>query len=129
LEKSKIDFEKHEMNCKNSSHFSDSKFCKNCKTLENKIHYLVRTVHKLSKGKSNFETVLASQKCVFVKSGLGFYPRNKQKMGFQRLFQKCRKNNRLKDQNNWLLHAFTARREATLLDSVKLGNIFFLKVS
>jgi len=77
LEKSKIDFKKLEMHCKNSSHLSDSKFCKNCKTLESKIHYLVRTVDKLSKGKFNFETVLASQKCVFGKSGLGFYPQNK----------------------------------------------------
>jgi len=34
-------------------------------------------VDKLSKGKSNFETILASQKCVFGKSGLGFYPQNK----------------------------------------------------
>ena len=74
LEKSKIDFEKLEMHCKNSFHLSDSKICKNCKTLESKVHYLVRTVDKLSKGKSNFETVLASQKCVFGKSGLGFYP-------------------------------------------------------
>jgi len=32
---------------------------------------------KLSKGKSNFETVLASQKCVFGKFGLGFNPQNK----------------------------------------------------
>ena len=76
MEKSKIDFEKLEMHCKNSSHLSDSKI-KNCKTLESKIHYLVRIVDKLSKGKSNFETVLASQKCVFGKSSLGFYPQNK----------------------------------------------------
>jgi len=77
LEKSKIDFEKLEMHCKNSSHLSDSKICKSCKTLESKVHYLVRTVDKLSKGKSNFETILASQKCVFGKSGLRFYPQNK----------------------------------------------------
>ena len=32
---------------------------------------------KLSNGKSNFETVLAYQKYVFGKSGLGFYPLNK----------------------------------------------------
>jgi len=34
-------------------------------------------VDKLSKGKSNFETVLASQNCIFGKSGLGFYPQSK----------------------------------------------------
>ena len=87
LEKSKIDFEKLEMHCKNSSHLSDSKICKNCKTLESKIHYLVRTVDKLSKGKSNFETFLASKKCVFGKSGLGFYPQNN-KNGISKPFSK-----------------------------------------
>jgi len=87
LEKSKIDFEKLEMHCKNSSHLSDSKICKNCKTLQSKIHYLVRIVDKLSKGKSNFETVLASKKCIFGKSGLRFYPQNK-KNGISKPFSK-----------------------------------------
>jgi len=39
--------------------------------------HLVKTVDKLSKGKSNFENVLASQNCVFGKAGLGFNPQNK----------------------------------------------------
>jgi len=62
LEKSKIDFEKH---CKNSSHMCASLVCENCENLEKKVHYLVSNVDKLSKGKSNFENVLASQNCVF----------------------------------------------------------------
>ena len=33
---------------------------------------------KLSKGKSNFENVLASQSCVFGKAGLAFNPQNQQ---------------------------------------------------
>jgi len=33
---------------------------------------------KLSKGKSNFEGVLASQNCVFGRAGLGFISQNKQ---------------------------------------------------
>ena len=33
---------------------------------------------KLSKGKSNFENVLASQNCVFGRADLGFNPQNKQ---------------------------------------------------
>jgi len=37
----------------------------------------VKTVDKLSKGKSNFENVLASQNCVFGKSRLGFNPQSK----------------------------------------------------
>ena len=36
------------------------------------------TVDKLSKGKSNFENVLASQDFVFGRAGLGFNPQNKQ---------------------------------------------------
>ena len=52
--------------------------CENCENLEKKVHYLVRTMDKLSKGKSNFENVLASQNCVFGKAGLGFNPQNKQ---------------------------------------------------
>jgi len=87
LEKSKNDFENLEMHCKSSCHLCNSKVCENCKTLESKVHYLVKTVDKLSKGKSNFETVLASQKCVFVKSGLGFYPQNK-KNGISKPFSK-----------------------------------------
>ena len=74
LENSKTDFENLEMSCKKSSCLCHSKAGENCKTIESKVHYLVRNVDKLSKGKSNFEIVLASQKCVFGKSGLGFYP-------------------------------------------------------
>jgi len=77
LENSKTDFENLELHFKNSSYLCHSKACENCKTLECKVHYLVRTVDKLSKGKSNFETVLAYQKCVFGKSGLGFNPQSK----------------------------------------------------
>jgi len=37
----------------------------------------LKTLDKLTIGKSNFEDVLASQKCVFGKVGLGFYPQSK----------------------------------------------------
>ena len=56
----------------------DSLVCENCENLEKKVHYLVSIVDKLSKGKSNFENVLASQNCVFGRFGLGFNPQNKQ---------------------------------------------------
>jgi len=52
-------------------------FVKTVNLLKIKIHYLVKTVDKLSKGKSNFENVLASQNCVFGKYGLGFNPQSK----------------------------------------------------
>jgi len=87
LEKSKIDFEKHKKHCKNSSHVYGSLICENCENLENKVHYFVRTVDKLSKGKSNFENVLASQNCVFGRAGLGFNPQNKQD-NFSKKFSK-----------------------------------------
>jgi len=62
---------------KNSSCKCDSLVCENCESLEKKIHYLVKTVDKLSKGKSNFESVLASKNCVFGKDRLSFNPQNK----------------------------------------------------
>ena len=77
LEKSKRDFENLETHYKNSSYKCDTLICENCENLERKVHFLVSTVDKLSKGKSNFENVLASQNCVFGRVGLGFNPQNK----------------------------------------------------
>jgi len=79
LNNSKNNFENLEMIYENSSCKCDSSFCKNCESFENKVHYLVETVDKFSKGQSNFETVLASQKCVFGKVGLGFNPHSKKR--------------------------------------------------
>ena len=78
IEKSKNDFKNLENHFKNSSCKCDTLICENCENLEKKVHYLVNTVGKLSIGKSNFENVLASQSCVFGKTGLGFNPQNKQ---------------------------------------------------
>jgi len=77
LEKCKDDFENIDLIYKNSTCNCDSKFCKNCEKLESKIHYLLKTMDKLTTGKYNFEDVLASQNCVFGKTGLGFYPQSK----------------------------------------------------
>jgi len=91
LENSKTDFENLEMLYKNSSCKCDSLVCKNCVSLEKKVHYLVKIVDRLSKGKSNFETVLASQNCVFGKAGLGFNPQSKKNdfpMPFSKLPEK-----------------------------------------
>jgi len=78
IEKSKNDFKNLEIHFKNSSCKCDTLICENCENLEKKVHYFVDTVDKLSKGKSNFENVLASQSCVFGKAGLGLNPQNKQ---------------------------------------------------
>ena len=77
IEKSKNDFKNLENHFKNSSCKCDTLICENCENLEKNVHYLVDTVDKLSKGKSNFENVLASQSCVFGKAGLSFNPQNK----------------------------------------------------
>jgi len=85
LENSINDFETLELIYKSFSCECDSSFCKNCESLENKNHYLVKSVDKLSKGKSNFENVLAPQTCVFEKSRLGFNPQSKNN-GISKLF-------------------------------------------
>ena len=64
---------------KNSYCNCDSSFCENCESFQKKVHYLVKTVDKFSKGQSNFKTVLASQKCVFGIAGLGFNPHSKKR--------------------------------------------------
>jgi len=51
LENLKNDFENLELIYKNSSCKCDSSFCENCESLEKKVHYLVKTIDKLSKGK------------------------------------------------------------------------------
>jgi len=77
LNNSKTDFENLEMIYQNSSCKCESSSCKSCASLQKKVLYLVKTADKISKGKSNFENVLASQNCVFEKSGLGFNPQSK----------------------------------------------------
>jgi len=77
LGKTKEDFENLDLIYKNSYCSCESKVCENCENLERKIHYLLKTLDKLTNEKSNFKDVLASQNCVFGKVGLGFYPQNK----------------------------------------------------
>ena len=73
--KTKEDFENLDLIYKNSSCSCESKVCENH---ERKIQYLLKTVGKLTIGKSNFEDVLAYKNCVFGKAGLGFYPQSKE---------------------------------------------------
>jgi len=77
LSNTNVDFNNLELIYKNSSCNCDSSCCKNCKTLQEKVLNLVKTIDIISKGKSNFENVLASQQCVFGKSGLGFNSQSK----------------------------------------------------
>jgi len=70
LNNSKNDSENLEIIYKYFSCKCDSNFCES-------VHYLLKIVDKFFKGQSNFEIVLASQKCVFGKVGLGFNPNSK----------------------------------------------------
>ncbi|XP_068466221.1 uncharacterized protein [Phaseolus vulgaris] len=95
LEKSKVDFENLDLIYKNSACMCDSNFCENCENLEKKIHYLLKTVDRLTTGKSNFENVLAYQNCVFGKAGLGFYPQSR-KNGISKPFSSVLENQSIK---------------------------------
>ena len=86
LDNSKTDFENLEIIYKNFSCKCDSSFCENCESLQKNVHYLVKTVDKFSKGQSNFEIVLASQKCVFGKDGLSFNPKKQEQINFKAIF-------------------------------------------
>jgi len=77
--KTNEDLENLDLIYKNSSCSCEKISCENCELLEKKICYLLKTLDKLTSGKSNFEDVLASPKCVFGKVGLGFYPQSKEK--------------------------------------------------
>ena len=57
------------------------------KILKRKFIILLELWIKLSKGKSNFENVLASQNCDFGRAGLDFNPQNKQDK-FSKTFSK-----------------------------------------
>jgi len=123
LENSKTDFE---ILYKNSFCKCDTLICENCENLEKKVSYLVKTVDKLSKGKFNFENVLASQNCVFGKDGLGFNPLNKQDK-FSKSFSKLPEKQPIVLSKQPVVTCFYCMKDVILSDSIKLGNILFLK--
>jgi len=95
LNNSNADFKNLELIYQNSSCKCDSSFYKNCESSQKKVLYLVKNVDTISKGKSNLEDVLASQKCVFGKSGLGFNPQSKNS-GCSKPFSTITKNQSVK---------------------------------
>jgi len=109
LDNSKTDFENLEMIYQNSScKCVGSSSCENCESLQKKVHYLLKTMNKFSKGQSNLETVLASQKCVFGKAGLGFNPNINNKSVSKPFSSFFFKNNLLFYRNNRLKFVITA---------------------
>jgi len=126
LEISKTDFEKLEMLYKNSSCKCDSIVCENCESLEKKVHYLVKTVDKLSKGKSNFETFLASQKCVFGKSGLGFNPQSKES-GISKPFSKVPEKQPIEKSKQLVVTCFYCMKRGHSIRFCKIRKYFVPK--
>ena len=92
--------------------------CENCENLEKKVHYLVRIVDKVSKGKSNFKNVLPSQNCVFGRAGLGFNPQNKQD-NFSKNFSKQPVKQPIVKSKQSVVTCFYCMKKGLLLDSAK----------
>jgi len=91
LGKTKEDFENLDLIYKNSTCICESKVFENRENHERKIHYLLKTLDKLTIGKSNFEDVLASQNCVFWKSWVRFLSTKQRKWDFKTFFNCTRK--------------------------------------
>ena len=81
---------------------------------------------KLSKGISNFETVLASQKCVFGKSGLGFYPQNK-KNGISEPFSKVPEKQPIERSKQPVVTCFYCMKGGHSVRFCKIRKYFFPK--
>jgi len=127
LENSKTDFENLEMLYKNSSYKCDSLVCENCESLEMKVHYLVKIVDRLSKGKSNFENVLASQNCVFGKAGLGFNPQSK-KNEFSMSFSKLSEKQPIEKSKQPVVTCFYCMKRGQFVRFYNIRNILFREV-
>jgi len=123
----KNDFENLELIYKKSYCKCDSSFCENCESHEKKVHYLVKTVDKLSKGKSNFETVLSSQKLYFWKSWIGFNPQSK-KSGVSNPFSTLCEKQPIEKSKQPVVSCFYCMKKGHFVIFCELGNFLFLKV-
>jgi len=82
LEKVKTDFEHLNMIFQSSNYEGESSTptkYENCKVLQAKVKYLVKTSSKLAMGTTNLNVVLGSQNCVFDKVELGYKPKFQKK--------------------------------------------------
>ena len=126
LENSKTDLGNLELHYKNFSYLCHSKACENCEILKNKVYYLIKSVDKLSKDKSNFETILASQKCVFGKSGLGFNPQSN-KNGISKPFSKVLEKQPIEKSKQLVLTCFYCMKRGHFVRFCKIKKYFVLK--
>ena len=127
LSHTNADFENLELIYKNSSCNCDSSCCKNCKTLKEKVLYLVKTVDNISKGKSIFENVLASQQCVFGKSRLGFNPQSKI-YSFSDSFSNLTKNQSVKKLKQPVVCCVYCMKKSHFVRFCKIRKVLFPKV-
>jgi len=123
----KTDFENLEMIYQNSSCKCESSSCKNYESLRKKFLYLVKIVDTISKGKSNLENVLASQRCVFGKSGLGFNPQSKNS-GCLKPFSTITKNESIKRSKQPVVCCFYCMRKGHSVRFCKIQNFSVPKV-
>jgi len=107
------------------------KTCDNCKKLQKKVEYLLKTLSILPKGRENLETLLGSQNGAFNKNGLGYNPGRKNNVKkLSNFFVPSKTSfssfNNFKTMHSFFL-AFTLRNLVTLLEHVKLESNLFLK--
>jgi len=127
LNQSKADLENSELICENPSCKCDSSFCKNCESLQEKVLYLAKTIDIISKGKSNFEDVLASQTCVFGKSGLGFNPQSKQS-GCTKSFSTFTNKQSVKKSKQLVVCCFYCMKKGHSVRFCRIEGFLFLRV-
>jgi len=84
----------------------------------------MKTVDKLSKGKSNFETVLTSQNCVFGKSGLGFNPQSKNS-GISKPFSTILEKQPIEKSKQSIVSFFYCMRKGHSIRFCKVRKVFF----
>jgi len=83
-------------------------------------------VDKLSKGQSNFESVSASQNCVFGKAGLGFNPQNKQDR-FSKSFSKMLEKQPIGPSKQPIVTCFYCMKRGHFVRFYKIRNLLFLE--
>ena len=86
----------------------------------------MKTVDTIAKGKSNLENVLASQKCVFGKSGLGFNPQSKSN-GFSKPFPTTMKIQSVKKSKQPVVCCFYCMRKGHSVRFCKIRKKFVPK--
>ena len=83
----------------------------------------MKTVDKLSKGKSNFEILLASQNCVFGKYELGFNPHSK-KSGVSKPYSTIKQKQPIKNLKQAVVSCFYRMKKGHSVRFCKIRNFF-----